>query len=389
MTSRDSKDTRTDEDARPADASADAPADGPPPEAAASTAEPAPSQEAAAPETEAAHPARPSSRGAWFAGLLAVIAAGLAVGVWFDVRKRIDTTTATLAQRLDAIETQQREVRALAQEAQQGAQALNKQLSTLEVRIADAQGQREAIEALYAELSRNRNEWRVAEVAQMVDIAVQQLDLAGNVRGALLALQLAESRLARMSNAAFSPLRTALARDIEQLKALPAFDPGALGQRIERVAVSVEALPLAFDERDARVRAAQTDPARSGDAWYVRLGTEVWSELKQLVVVRRVDTPDPPLLAPTQAYFLRENLRLRLLNARLALLTRDARAYANDLQVAQAWVKRYFDPRSARTTEVLAQLAQLAAAPIAIELPSIAGSVNAVRALDARGARGS
>ncbi len=368
MTTSDDKDTRPDEDALPG-------------EAAASTAEPAPAAEAAA------HSRPRSSRGAWFAGLLAVIAAGLAAGVWFDARKRIEATTAALAQRVDAIEAQQRQVRALAQEAQLGAQSLNKQLATLEVRIADAQGQRQAIEALYEELSRNRNEWRVAEVAQMVDIAVQQLDLAGNVRGALLALQLAESRIARASDAAFGPLRTALARDIEQLKVLPAFDPGALGQRIERLAVSVEALPLAFDEREAQVRAAQRAPVPHGDAWYARLGAEVWGELKQLVVVRRVDAPDPPLLAPTQAYYLRENLRLRLLSARLALLTRDARAYSSDLQAAQAWVKRYFDPRSARTTEVLAQLAQLAAAPIVIELPSIAGSVNAVRALDARGAR--
>jgi uroporphyrin-3 C-methyltransferase len=371
MTTSDNKDPRPDEDALPG-------------EAAASTAEPAPSASAEA----AAHPRPRSSRGAWFAGLLAVIAAGLAAGVWFDARKRIEATTAALAQRVDAIEAQQRQVRALAQEAQLGAQSLNKQLSTLEVRIADAQGQRQAIEALYEELSRNRNEWRVAEVAQMIDIAVQQLDLAGNVRGALLALQLAESRIARASDAAFGPLRTALARDIEQLKALPAFDPGALGQRIERLAVSVEALPLAFDERDVRARAARSDaPAPDAKAWYARLGAEVWGELKQLVIVRRVDAPDPPLLAPTQAYFLRENLRLRLLSARLALLTRDTRAYSSDLQAAQAWVKRYFDPRATRTTELLAQLAQLAAAPIVVELPSIAGSVNAVRALDARGAR--
>jgi len=384
MTTSDSKDPRPDENARPDEAAADDPLPG----AAASTAKPGPLEASAGP-AEAAASRRPrSSRGAWFAGLLAVIAAGLAAGVWFDARKRIEATTAALAQRVDAIEAQQRQVRALAQEAQQGAQSLNKQLSTLEVRIADAQGQRQAIEALYEELSRNRNEWRVAEVAQMVDIAVQQLDLAGNVRGALLALQLAESRIARANDAAFGPLRTALARDIEQLKALPTLDPGALGQRIERLAVSVEALPLAFDERDARARAAQSDaPAADGDAWYARLGAEVWGELKQLVVVRRVDAPDPPLLAPTQAYFLRENLRLRLLSARLALLTRDTRAYSNDLQVAQAWVKRYFDPRSTRTTEVLAQLAQLAATPIVVELPSIAGSVNAVRALDARGAR--
>ncbi|MDX1376018.1 MAG: uroporphyrinogen-III C-methyltransferase [Burkholderiales bacterium] len=298
-----------------------------------------------------------------------------------------DTATEGLAQRVRDLEAQQRQLRTLAEAAQQAALGLQDKISTLEVRVSDAQAQRASIEALYKELSRNRTEWRIAEVEQMIDIAVQQLELAGNVRGALLALQLAESRLARRDDPAFAPLRQALARDIEKLKSLPAFDPGALGQRIERLAVSVESLPLAFDERPAG-KAAGT-PEQADDAWYARLWAEIWHEIRGLIVVRRIDGPEPPLLAPTQAYFLRENLRLRLLSARLALLTRDARAYRDDLQAAQSWVKRYFDARSARTTEALAQLEQLADAPLATELPSIADSVNAVRALDAGGGRGS
>ena len=336
------------------------------------------------PVDEAARRAPPRARGAWFAVLLALIAGGMAAGVWFDARKRIDATTELFAQRLQALEGQQQQLRSLAQEAQQNAKSVQGKLSTLEVRIADAQAQRESIEALYQELSRSRNAWRVAEVEQMVDVAVQQLDLAGNVRGALLALQLAESRLARQEDAAVAPLRQALARDIEKLKALPGFDPGALGQRIERLAVSIEALPLAFDERPVRAAAAGVAPT-AGDTWYARLWGEVWREIRQLIVVRRVESPEPPLLAPTQAYFLRENLRLRLLSARLALLTRDARAYRDDLQASQAWIKRYFDTRSARTGAALAQLEELSGAPLQMALPSIEGSVNAVRALRGRG----
>ena len=338
----------------------------------------------------AAGGARPRARGAWFAVLLALIAIGIAAGVWFDARKRLASTSEALAERVGALESRQRQLRTLAQEAQQSAQSLQSKVATLEVRVADAQGQRAAIEALYEELSRNRNEWKVAEAEQMIDIAAQQLDLAGNVRGALLALELAESRLARSKDAAFAPLRTALARDIEKLKALPAFDPGALGQQLERLAVSVENLPLAFDERAPAASSGDAAAAAPGDAvWYRRLGAEVWQELRKLVIVRRVETPEPPLLAPAQAYFLRENLRLRLLSARLALLTRDAQAYSEDLRVAQSWIKRYFDTSSTRTAEALAELEKLAAAPIRVALPSIADSVNAVRALGPRGGRGS
>jgi len=314
----------------------------------------------------------------------------MAAGVWFDARQRLEASTEALAQRVQALEAQQQKLRTLAQEAQQSALSLQGKVSTLEVHIADAQGQRAAIESLYKELSRNRNEWRIAEVEQMVDIAAQQLDLAGNVRGALLALQLAESRLARRDDPAFAPLRTALARDIEKLKALPELDPGALGQRLERLAVRVETLPLAFDERPAGAsNTGASLPGQADDRWYARLGSEIWRELRQLVIVRRVENPEPPLLPPAQAYFLRENLRLRLLSARLALLTRDARAYRDDLQAAQTWIKRYFDTGSKRTAEALAQLEKLAVAPIQLELPSIEGSVNAVRAMDPRGGRGS
>jgi len=350
----------------------------------------APAGAESAPADASARGARPAARGAWFAVLLALIAAGMAAGVWFDARKRLEASTEALAQRVTALESQQRQLRALAQEAQQSALSLQGKLSTLEVRIADAQGQRAAIEALYKELSRNTNEWRIAEVEQMVDIAAQQLDLAGNVRGALLALQLAESRLARRDEAAFAPLRAALARDIEKLRALPELDPGALGQRLERLAISVETLPLAFDERPPGASTTGAGvPGQTDDRWYLRLGAEVWQELRQLVVVRRVENPEPPLLPPAQAYFLRENLRLRLLSARLAVLTRDARAYRDDLQASQTWIKRYFDTGSKRTAEALVQLESLAGAPIHLELPSIEGSVNAVRALDARGGRGS
>jgi uroporphyrin-III C-methyltransferase len=377
MTASDDKNGRPEDPA--AEAGAGAPSASAPADAAAPT-----------PADASAHDARPRARGAWFAVLLALIAAGMAAGVWFDARKRLETSTEALAQRVQALEAQQQKLRTLAQEAQQSALSLQGKVSTLEVHIADAQGQRAAIETLYKELSRNRNEWRIAEVEQMVDIAAQQLDLAGNVRGALLALQLAESRLARRDDPAFAALRTALARDIEKLKALPELDPGALGQRLERLAVSVESLPLAFDERPAGgSNTGAGVPKQADDRWYARLGSEIWRELRQLVIVRRVENPEPPLLPPAQAYFLRENLRLRLLSARLAVLTRDARAYHDDLQAAQTWIKRYFDTGSKRTAEALAQLEKLAAAPIQLELPSIEGSVNAVRAMDPRGGRGS
>jgi uncharacterized protein HemX len=262
-------------------------------------------------------------------------------------------------------------------------------LGALEGKVADAQSQQVALEALYQDLSRNRDEWQLAEIEQVLAIAAQQLQLSGNVRAALLALQLAESRLARGDRSQFLPVRRALARDIERLKALPALDPVATARQLDALAAGVDALPLAFEGRLAPAPEKPRPPAAQTD-WFSEFSAELWAELKQLVVVRRVDAPEPPLLAPTQAYFLRENLRLRLLNARLALLARSQAAYQDDLRLAQEWLRRYFEPRAKPTQTALAQLRQLQAATIALEPPpSIADSLEAVRAFKSRRDRAS
>jgi uroporphyrin-III C-methyltransferase len=144
----------------------------------------------------------------------------------------------------------------------------------------------------------------------------------------------------------------------------------------------VDALPLAFDERGER--AVLKEPLTDERGFIMRLASEVWNEVRQLVVVRRLDKSEPPLLPPSQAYFLRENLRLRLLNARLSLLARDEGGYREDLKVAQAWIQRYFDAKSRQTTDALAQLKQLSATSISFEMPTISESLDAVRGFKSR-----
>jgi uncharacterized protein HemX len=123
------------------------------------------------------------------------------------------------------------------------------------------------------------------------------------------------------------------------------------------------------------------------EGYWERLGGEVWRELRQLVVVRKIDAPEPPLIAPQQVWFLRENLKLRLLNARLALLTRDEAGYREDLRTAQLWIQRYFDARAKASQTALAQIRQLGAASVSFEPPSIAESLEAVRSFKSRGDR--
>ena len=104
-------------------------------------------------------------------------------------------------------------------------------------------------------------------------------------------------------------------------------------------------------------------------------------ELKQLVRVRRVDKTDLALVAPEQAWFLRENLKLRLLAARLAMLNRDEDSFRNDLAIAQDWVQRYFSPQDALTKSMLASLRDLAALPVAQQEADLTDSIKALRGM--------
>ena len=323
--------------------------------------------------------------------LIAVLGALVVAGVlgWYDTRTRIGATQEELARRLRDIETDSREAKLLARQAQETMRESQAKIAVLEGKLAESQSQQLALESLYQELSRNRDEWALAEIEQVLTIAAQQLQLSGNVRAALMALQLAESRLARADRPQFIAVRKAVARDIERLRALPSIDIAGVSLRLDGLVAAVDALPLAFDERTAEAGKGGKQGAKDPpEGFFARFGSELWGELKSLVRIRAVEAPEPPLLAPAQAYFLRENLKLRLLNARLALAMRDETGFREDLRVAQSWLNRYFDIRAKPAAGFAGQLKQLGATSFTFELPTLADSLESVRGFKTRRERG-
>lgn len=296
---------------------------------------------------------------------------------WYDARLQMSGMREEMARRLRDSDADSRDARSAARQAQEAVREAQARLAQLEAKLVESQNQQVALEALYQELSRSRDEWVLAEVEQILTIAVQQLQLAGSVQAALAALQTADSRLARSNRPQFLPLRKVLARDIERLKGTPGVDIGGLALRLDQVIAQVDGLPLAFEGRAGTATAPAAAPANEG--FWRRLGSEIWGEFRQLVRVRNLDRPEPALLSPSQAFFLRENLKLKLLNARLALLARDQNVFRADLNLATTWVQRYFDVRSRPAIAALAQLKQLGASGISIDLPNISESLTAVR----------
>jgi uroporphyrin-3 C-methyltransferase len=309
---------------------------------------------------------------------LAIAAALLAWG-WWSTRSDLAAVRDEVAQRLRDAGNESKEARVVAREAQEAVREAQGKIGALEAKQLESQSQQLALESLYQELSRSHDDWVLAEVEQTLAIAAQQLQLAGNVRAALAALQTADARLARSDRPQFLGLRKVIARDIERLKAAPDLDVAGMTLRIDQVIAAVDQLPLLVDGRPA---AAPKPPALEAEpgSWWQRSWRSVWEEFKGLVRVQRLDAADASLLAPESRYFLRENLKLRLLHARLALLQRDEPAFRADIRAAQDWIKRYFDMRQKLVQSAAQSLAQLSTAAVNVDLPTLAESLNAVRA---------
>ncbi|QAU34813.1 uroporphyrinogen-III C-methyltransferase [Janthinobacterium sp. 17J80-10] len=354
------------------------------------------------PATPAAAPVEPLARtgkGIQRLLTLALLALALLLAVqWWSTNKELKSLRNTLAQRLQSGEVLNSETRMLAKTAQDTSKELQAKVNVLENKQAESQNQQIALEQLYQELSRSRDDWALSEIEQVLSTASQQLQLAGNVPGALIALQNADRLLSRSDKPQFITLRRAIARDQEKLKSLPIVDTTGMALRLDSVIGQIDNLPLLSDEKpvvpatlpkNARIKPAPASGAPAAAAsgeWMTTVrnkwdswSSEIWLEIKQLVRVREVTTPEALLLSPTQAYYARENLKLRLLSARLALLSRNESAFRNDILAAQDTILKYFDTRAKQTQAAQALLRQVQNNNLSIEMPTLADSLNAVR----------
>lgn len=320
-------------------------------------------------------------RNPWLWVVLAVF--GLAFWQWLETRAKLTDTQQELARRLAEHEKIVSESRTLVSRAMEQTADLQRKYGALEGRLAEFQGQANALKALYQEAAVSRDDALLAEVEQAVNNALQHLQLSGNVQAAILSLESADSRLARQDRPQFLVLRRTLARDLERLRATPFVDVPGMNLRLENVIVGVDKLPLSM-ELTARPKAGVEAAAAAPDAsWWSALLQEGWAELRSLVRIQRFDRQEVVLLSPDQSLILRENIKLRLLNARLALLTRDQWVFRSELKAAHAWLERYFQVEEKSVQAALAALKQLAATEITVEVPSLNDSLTALQNIKA------
>jgi uroporphyrin-3 C-methyltransferase len=362
-------------------------------------------------------PGAPSAAGAGSAGFGRWVAAGAAVlaaltaaalVLAWNAQQRVKLLEVELVKRQQDSGAQAAEARLLAVQAQEGVRDTAAKLALLDARVAESTMQRTQIEDLIQSMARSRDENVLADVEASVRVAMQQGAITGSADPLVAVLRQADERLARYNQPRLERVRRAVLADLDKARAAGATDLPLLSLRLDEVIRLVDELPLlaAVDRRPgARTPAAArragaasaTAAAASGAAasaasaaaepsWSARwqgLAGSVWAEVRALVRVTRIDMPEAMLVAPEQAFFLRENLKLRLLNARLALLSRQFDIAQSDLRDAQSALERYFDRSSRGVGSALEAVRQVAAQARSVTVPRPEATLAAIAAASA------
>jgi len=298
---------------------------------------------------------------------------------WLNTRHKFNEIELSLSQKLEQYQAINKQSLALAKQAEERSVQANMRTIVLEQKLAESRDQQEALQTLYTQLAENRESTAVAEVEQLLTIASQQLQLSGNVKSALLALQAAYKRLEPLELPRAIQLRETLNLEIEHLREIPQVDVINMSSQLTHLSELCGKLPL-ISERQPTLNAkaaAEQLPAQT-ETTLQKLVNSIWDDIKNLVTVERINKPEPPLLAVDQSFYLRENLRLRLLTARVALLQHDEATYKADLNTVKNWLNEYFDTKHPDTIKAFALLNKLSSNNISIELPQLAESFAAV-----------
>jgi len=297
---------------------------------------------------------------------------------WFNGHRAISNMERQLAGKLSEISANSKASQMLVSQSQGQVRELAAKVTMMETRFGEARNQRAALEKLYNDLSGNRDEAALAEVEQMLLTATQQLQLTANVKAALVALQSSDARLKRMDRGAFSGLRNLIGKDIGKLRALPSLDIPALNLQLDDLISGVDTLPLVYQRRVMEEKSQQVISTKDEVEWRGLL-KDILNEFKLMVRIENTGSDAIPLLSPDQEFFLRENMKLRLLSARIALLSRDEISFKQELKTAQQWLEKYSDNKSEQNIRMKSVLKKLTESSIVIDLPDISGSLQAVR----------
>jgi uroporphyrin-III C-methyltransferase len=327
-------------------------------------------------------PERSSNGRVW--GMVALVLALIGLVVAGLLWQRLNLTQQELARRSQDAGVEAGQARSMAEQSQQLTQALQARLALAEARLSEVTLQRSQWDELMASLTRSRDDTLVYDLGANLRLAYQQAQLTGNLAPLVAALRSADERIARSAQPRLNPVQRAIAQDLELLQRAPLNDVTIAVMRIDELSRQVDGWPLIHSPAVEVLEAApvvlasvrETAPSEwasaAGQWWAQRwdwLRQHAAAQFHALVRISRIDSPEAALLAPEQSFFLRENIKLRLLNARLALLARQGDVVLADVQVVQSLLQRYFRNDAPQVTEAMAALSRVAEQARDTEVP--------------------
>ena len=329
----------------------------------------------------------------WLLAAVAVLGLALSVLLW----QRLGRMQEQLARQSTDAGQQSLEAKAWAKQAQDIARDNTARVGLLESRLGEVALQRTQLEELIQSLSRSRDENLLVDIEAGLRMAQQQAQITGSTEPLLTTLKSAQQRVQRAAQPRLANVQRSLEKDLERLRALPALDLPSLLNKLDEAVTSADGLslanqapasalanPVTQSERTAIAAAKATSkPMSNESAWWWSGLRQVGDTLQSLVRISRIDTPEAMLLSPEQSFFVRENIKLKLLNARLGLLSRQFDSARGDLASAAMAIRRYADPQSRKTQQLLQMLEVAQQQVKTTELPRLDASLSALSTLTA------
>lgn len=343
---------------------------------------------------ETLHAPRPAAPGwTWLSLVVGAAGLGCSIMLW----QKVGGMQEQLARQTADATIQATEARALARESQDLVRDASAKLSVMEVRVNEVSLQRGQLDTLVQNLARSRDDTLLVDIESAIRMAQQQTQLTGSTEPLVATLQSSIKRLERMAQPRLVPIQQAMERDLDRLSQTAVTDTASLLARLDDVVKLVDDLhvhnsaPAPDEQRQPRRKAQATTatdaaiPAALSPTqwqWWSDWGQTIWQatreEARDLLRVSRIEDADAMLMAPEQAFFVRENLKLKLLNARLAVLARQYDAARADINTAQATLAKYFDSNSRRTHQMQAVLTQLYSHMQATKQPAMDDTLTAL-----------
>lgn len=260
---------------------------------------------------------------------------------------------------------------------------INNQINEIEQLRLQLDVMEDSVNSLYQQQPASNEDWALAEAEYLLIIATHRILLERDVDTALVAMEAAELRLQDLRNPDLIPVRDQLVADINQLKTVNNVDITGLSIYLADIIERASSLPLknvvlenpgAHDDQDESNKQEQ-----AGSAWSNFIST-VWRELKELVIIKHSGETRQALLLPDQEYFLYQNLRLELENARLSVLRRDTENLRTSINLLVNWLTDYFNKSDAAVENVIETLGKMSTLDLRPDIPDINSSLETLRA---------